>query len=168
MKTLYESIFDEEDQLDSIDHNVSAMGKMGIKSIIVRIFDGEDITNDKTVKNILSKNVSRKIFKEIDTKVFNKNVKILNHDWEDLHINDETTQAIYTIAERCCEEVLYAQENYPAGNMIDSYMYTWIKNAFNGVGHEFKYWRRSGTFTITFGPKKGDVLVKLTCSIRTK
>jgi hypothetical protein len=168
MKTLYESLFDEEDQLDSIDHNVSAMGKMGIKSIIVKIFDGKNITNDKTIKNILSKNASQKIFKEIDTKVFDKNVKILDEYWEKLHINNETTQAIYTIAERCCEEVLYAQENYPAPNMIDSYMYTWIKYSFNGVGHEFKYWRRSGTFTITFSPKKGDVIVRLICSIRTK
>lgn len=168
MKTLYESIFDEEDQLDSIDHNVSAMGKIGIKTIVVKIFDGRDITDDKNIKNILSKNISPKIFKAIDTKVFNKNVKILNQHWEDLHINNVTTQAIYTIAERCCEEVLYAQENYPAPNMIDSYMYTWIKDAFNGVDHEFKYWRRSGTFSIKFSPKKGDVIVRLICSIRTK
>ena len=105
MKTLYESIFDEEDQLDSIDHNVSAMGKMGIKSIIVKIFDGKNITNDKTIKNILSKNASQKIFKEIDTKVFDKNVKILDEYWKDLPINKESTKVIYTIAERCCEEV---------------------------------------------------------------
>ena len=52
MKTLYESIFDEEDQLDSIDHNVSAMGKMGIKTIVVKIFDGKDITDDKNIKNM--------------------------------------------------------------------------------------------------------------------
>lgn len=52
--------------------------------------------------------------------------------------------------------------------MIDSYMYTWIKTAFDGVDHEFKYWRKSGTFCIKFSPKKEDIIVRLICSIRSK
>ena len=165
MKSLYESIFDEEDQLDSIDHNVSAMGKMCIKSIVVKIFDGKDITDDKSIKSIFRR-CSPKIFKEIDTKIFEKNVHILNLDWEDLYINKESTKVIYTIAERCCQEVLYAQENHKG--IVDAYMNDWIKTAFDGVDHEFKYWRKSGTFCIKFSPKKEDIIVRLICSIRTK
>ncbi len=97
---LKESIFDIDDNMDNIDHDVSSMGKMGIKSVIVKIFDGKDITDDKNIKSVF-RGCSPKIFKDIDTKIFEKNVHILNQHWEDLHINKESTKVIYTIAERC-------------------------------------------------------------------
>lgn len=162
---LKESIFDIDGNIDNIDHDVSSMGKMGIKSVVVRIFDGKDITDDKNIKKAFRR-CSPKIFKEIDTKIFEKKVHILDMYWEDLYINKESTRVIYTIAERCCQEVLYAQENHKG--MVDAYMNEWIKTAFDGVDHEFKYWRKSGTFCIKFSPKKEDIIVRLICSIRSK
>lgn len=165
MKTLFESLFDIDSNIDNIDYDVSSMGKMGIKSIVVKIFDGKDITDDKNIKSVF-RGCSPKIFKEIDTKVFEKNVHILDKYWKDLPINKESTKVIYTIAERCCQEVLYAQENHKG--MVDAYMNDWIKKVFNGVDHKFQYWRKSKTFSIFFCPKKGDMVVRLICSARTK
>lgn len=165
MKTLYESLFDIDDNIDNVDYDVSSMGKMGIKSIVVKIFDGKDITNDKNIKSVF-RGCSPKIFKEIDTKIFEKKVHILDKYWEDLPINKESTRVIYTIAERCCQEVLYAQENHKG--IVDAYMNEWIKSVFDGVDHQFRYYRKSGTFSITFSPKKEDMIVRLICTIRTK
>lgn len=166
MKSLYESIFDEKDQLDSIDYNVSAIGKMGIKSIIVKIYDGKDITNDKNIKQVF-RNVDPRVFNnDIDIKIFHKKVNILDQHWDTLYINDESTRVIYTIAERCCEEILYAQENHKS--MVDAHMTVWIKKVFNGVNHKFQYWRKSKAFSIVFCPQKGDIIVRIICSARTR
>lgn len=165
MKTLFESLFDIDSNIDNIDYDVSSMGKMGIKSIVVKIFDGKDITDDKNIKSVFRR-CSPKIFKEIDTKIFEKNVHILDKYWKDLLINKESTKVIYTIAERCCQEVLYAQENYKG--VVDTYMNSWIKKVFDGVEHQFRYYRKSGTFSITFSPKKEDIIVRLICTIRTE
>lgn len=166
---LKESIFDIDDNIDNIDHDVSSMGKMGIKSIVLKIFDGKhimNITDDENIKKIFRNCLSKDIFKEIDTKIFEKKIKILDEHWEKLDINDVSENIIYTIVERCCKEILYAQENHKG--IVDAYMNSWIKHAFNGVGHQFKYWRRTGTFGITFEPKNEDILIRLICSIRTK
>ena len=40
MRTLYESLFDIDGNIDNIDYDVSSMGKMCIKSVVVKIFDG--------------------------------------------------------------------------------------------------------------------------------
>lgn len=165
MKTLFESLFDIDDNIKGIDYSVSSMGKMGIKSIIVKIYDGRDITDDKTIKKFFKIN-HPKIFKDINTNTFEKKVHVLNNHWENLPINKESTQTIYTIAERCCQEVLYAQENHKG--VVDAYMREWIKTAFDGVNHQFKYFRKSGHFSITFSPKKEDLIVMLICTIRTK
>lgn len=165
MRTLYESLFDIDDNIDNMDYDVSSMGKMGIKSIVVEIFDGKDITDDKNIKSIFRR-CSPKIFKEIDTKIFEKKVHILDKYWKDLHINKESTKVIYTIAERCCQEVLYTQEKYKG--IVDQYMNEWIKIAFDGAGHRFRYYRKSGTFSITFSPKKEDIIVRLICTIRSE
>ena len=162
---LKESIFDIDNNMDNIDYDVSSMGKMGIKSVVIKIFDGKDITDDKHIKSVF-RGCSPKIFKEIDTKIFEKKVHILNQYWEDLHINKESTKVIYTIAERCCQEVLYAQENHKG--IVDAYMNDWIKAAFDGVEHQFRYYRKSGTFSITFSPKKEDIIVRLICTIRNE
>ena len=68
-----EGIFDIDGNIDNIDYDVSSMGKMGIKSIVVKIFDGKDITDDKHIKSVF-RGCSPKIFKEIDTKIFEKKV----------------------------------------------------------------------------------------------
>lgn len=162
---LMESIFDIDGNIDNIDYDVSSMGKMGIKSIVVRIFDGKDITDDKNIKKVFRR-CSPKIFKEIDTKIFEKKVHILDMYWGDLSINKESSKVIYTIAERCCQEVLYAQEKYKG--IVDAYMNQWIKSAFDGVEYQFKYYRKSGTFSIKFSPKKEDIIIRLICSIRAE
>lgn len=166
MKTLYESIFDIDDNIKDIDHSISSMNKLEVKSIIVKIYDGKDITDDKNIKQVF-RNVDRHIFdNDVDINIFHKKVNILDHHWNTLYINEESTRVIYTIAERCCEEILYAQENYKGS--VDAYMTNWIRKAFNGVNHKFQYWRKSKAFSIVFCPKKGDIIVRFTCSARTK
>lgn len=166
MKSLYESIFDVDDNIKGVDYNISSMNKLDMKSIIVKIYDGKDITNDENIKQVF-RNVDRHIFsKDIDIKIFHKKVNILDQYWNTLYINDISTKIIYTIAERCCEEILYAQKNHKG--MVDVYMTDWIKKVFNGVNHKFQYWRKSKAFSIVFCPQKGDIIVRITCSARTK
>lgn len=166
MKTLYESIFDVDDNIKDIDHSVSSMNRLGVKSIIVKIYDGKDITNDKNIKQVFRNADSRIFNNDIDINIFHKKVNILDQHWNTLYINSESTRVIYNIAERCCEELLYAQENHKG--MVDAYMTNWIKKAFNGVNHKFQYWRKSKAFSIVFCPQKGDIIVRIICSARTK
>ena len=167
MKSLYESIFDIDDNIEDMSYTVSSMNRLGIKSIIVTIFDEEDITDDKNIKQVF-KNVDPHIFdKDININIFHKKVNILDRYWIPLYnINNESTRIIYTIVERCCEEILYAQEKHKG--MVDAYMDDWIKKAFNSDNHKFRYWRKSKTFSIVFCPKKRDIVVRLTCSARTE
>lgn len=163
MRTLYESLFDIENNIDNIDYTVSSIGRLGVRYIIPRIFETKDITDDKSIKNEFKK-YAKEFDDGIDTKLFYKNVDILSYDWDKLNINNESKNIIYIVAERCCKELLYAQGNHIG--MVDTYMNEWIKKTFNGTNHQFKYWRKSKTFSIYYSPKKGDKIVRLTCVAR--
>ena len=163
MRTLYESLFDIEDNMDNIDYTVSAMNKIGVSYIMPVIFENTDITDDKSIKDAFKKYV-KKFDNGIDTKPFYKNVDILDFRLNKLNINDETKNIIYIVAERCCKELLYAQENHVGE--VDVYMNEWVKKTFNGINHHFKYWRKSNSFTIYYTPKKEDKIVKIICMTR--
>lgn len=166
MKSLYESIMDVDDKIENMDFAISSMNKLDVKSIILIIFDEKDLTNDKNIKQVFG-NVNTHIFNnDIDINIFHKNVSILDHHWTPLDINNESTKIIYTIAERCCKELLYARENHKG--MVNIYMNDWIKKAFNGSDHNFSYWRQSKAFSIVFSPRKGNFKVRLTCSAQTR
>lgn len=157
---------DVDNNIEDIDYTISSMNKLGVKSIIVKIFDGKDITNDKNIKRVF-RNVDPSIFNnDIDINGFHKKVSILDQHWDTLYINNESTRVIYTIVERCCKELLYAQENYES--MVDAYMTIWVKRIFNGVDHEFQYWRNLNEFSIVFWPKNKGGFVRLICSARTQ
>ena len=51
MRTLYESLFDIENNIDNIDYTVSSIGRLGVRYIIPRIFETKDFTDDKSIKN---------------------------------------------------------------------------------------------------------------------
>ena len=167
MKTLYESIFDIDDNIDAVGYAATYCGKLGIKSITFSIFSTQydDITED-SLKKIVLDNFSKDFDLGIDAKVFDKNIKIydrLNND--ELNVNPKNKTKIYNIAERVLQELADKEDRYQdvIGNStgVRNEMEAWLKNNIKGSTHQFRYWRKSGTIQVVFCPRRGNYIVRM-------
>ena len=166
MKTLYESIFDIDDNIDAVGYATTQCGKMGIKSITLSVFltQYDDITED-LLKQVVLDNFSKDFDLGIDAKVFDKNIKIYDRLSNELKANSKSKTKIYNIAERVLQELAVKENKYGdvfgGSTGVRNEMESWLKNNIKGTTHQFRYWRKSGTIQVVFCPRRGNYIVRM-------
>lgn len=171
MKSLYESIFDVEDNIDAVDYYTTQCGKMGIKSIALSVFSTQynDITDD-LLKHVVLDNFQKDFDLGIDAKIFDKNIKIHDKYGNELKVSSKNREKIYNIAERVLREWVKKESEYSDTiskiTGVRGEMQSWLKNNIKGDTHQFRYWTKSGTMQIAFCPKKGNYIVRMYISVK--
>ena len=170
MKTLYESIFDIDDNIDAVGYRATHCGKFGIKSITLSIFSTQydDITED-LLKQVVLDNFSKEFDLKLDTNLFEKHIKIYDRLSNELKTNSKSKSKIYNIAERILQELADKEDKYQdvisSSTGIRNEMESWLKNNIKGTTHQFRYWRKSGTIQIVFCPRRGNHIVRMYISV---
>lgn len=165
MKTLYESIFDIDDNIDAVGYESTHCGKLGIKSITLSIFSTQydDITED-LLKQVVLDNFSKDFDLRLDTKLFEKRIKIYDRLSNELKTNSKSKSKIYNIAERILQELADKEDKYQdvfGSTGVRNEMESWLRNNIKGTTHQFRYWRKSGTIQIVFCPRRGNYIVRM-------
>ena len=170
MKTLYESIFDVDDNIDAVGYESTHCGKLGIKSITLSIFSTQydDITED-LLKQVVLDNFSKDFDLGLDTKLFDKHIKIYDRLSNELKTNSKSKSKIYNIAERILQELADKEDKYQdvfgSSTGVRNEMESWLKNNIKGTTHQFRYWKKSGTIQIVFCPRRGNYIVRMYISV---
>lgn len=174
MKTLYESLFDIDDNIDALDYHTTQCGRMGIKSITLSVFSKQyDEITDDLLKRVILDNFSKDFDLGIDAEIFDKNIKIYNkygnEYCNELKTSSKNKEKIYNIAERILRELAKKESEYSdiilKSTGIRNEMQSWLKNNIKGDTHQFRHWTKSGTIQIVFCPKRGNYVVRMYISV---
>lgn len=169
---LKESIFDVDNNIDAVGYEVTHCGKRGIKTIAISVFDTNYNTiDDSILKTIVFPNFTKEFDVGVDTKLFDKHIKILDRNaFTEAKLNSNSKEKLYNIIERVYEELDSTIEKY--GDSIGSStgvrhsMQDWLSKFIKGNNCQFRNWTKSGTIQISFTPRRGSYIVRIYASIR--